>query len=106
MTPLRFIVEPPKLLMTWQPSDESGQSRMRRRVAEVSADPSNPHVWRLQYLIGTPDMEAAQASGFQGHPAFKLGPAQVTQGVRETLLRRLPPRNRDDFSEFLAMHRL
>jgi hypothetical protein len=106
MTSLRFIVEPSKLLMTWQPSDESGQSRLRRLVAEISRDDTNPLFWRLKYLVGTPDFESAVAAGFQGHPAFKVGPSEITQGVRETLLRRLPPRNRDDFSEFLAMHRL
>jgi hypothetical protein len=105
MTPLRYIVEPERLLMTWQPSERSGQSRLRRIVAEVNDD-RTASAWRFRYLLGTEEMVAAQAAGFEGHPAFKLADADYKQGVRETLLRRLPPRNREDFADFLMMHRL
>lgn len=106
MTPLRYIVEPERLLMTWMPSDESGHLRLRRRVAEIVADVENPKIWHFRYLSGTPEMEDAKSLGFLGHPAFKLNVEHHHQGVRETLLRRLPSRSREDFAEFLTMHRL
>jgi hypothetical protein len=106
MTALRFIVEPETLLMTWQPSVDSAHSRMRRTVAEVRVEAEDPQVWQLNYLMGSPDMEAAKAAGFLGHPAFKFAEPVHRIRVRETLLRRLPPRNREDFSDFLVMHRL
>lgn len=106
MNPLRFIVEPASLLMTWQPSDDSGKSRVRRVIAEVKPDELDSSIWHFRYLLGTPDFEAARAAGFEGHPAFKLNAATYSQGVRETLLRRLPPRRREDFAAFLTVHQL
>lgn len=106
MNALRFIVEPESLLMTWQPSDDTGHSRMRRKVAEIRMSAEDRNVWLLNYLVDTPDMEEARAAGFLGHPAFRLNESTVHARVRDTLLRRLPPRNRDDFSDFLVMHRL
>lgn len=105
MTPLRYIVEPSALLMTWQPPDESPHSRLRRVVAEITPD-DDLRNWRFRYLIGTVDVDEAKGLGFQGHPAFKLDRTVYTQGVKDTLLRRLPPRNREDFAAFLRMHRL
>lgn len=106
MTPLRYIVEPEKLTMTWMPSDESGKLRMRRAVAEIYRDCDEPDLWHFRYLHGTREMDDAIAAGFLGHPAFKRSVEKHSLGVRETLLRRLPSRQREDFAEFLAMHRL
>jgi hypothetical protein len=103
--PLSHIVEPERLLLTWQPVDEQSPHRTRRTVGEVlRADSDSDMVFR--YLRDIPDFAAAQASGFQGFPAFPIDGNEVSKGVHETFMRRLPPRKREDFAEFLAQHRL
>lgn len=104
MTPLRHIVEPVGLLLTWQPQDEHAPSRTRRVVGEIRRNSDGVAVF--SYLKNTPDFEKATAAGFRGYPAFSLDGEAVSTGVLESFLRRLPPRKRDDFSNFLALHRL
>jgi hypothetical protein len=106
MEALRHIAEPSRLLMTWQPADESVFPRTRRIVGEVRPVMDGSGEWTFQYFSDTRDVIAAKDLGFQGHPAFRMDGRIHQQGVRETLLRRLPPRSREDFSDFLAMHRL
>lgn len=104
MNILRHIVEPSRLLMTWQPQDETAPSRARRVIGEVSVEPEGQMVFR--YLKDTPDFEEACKVGFKGFPAFRLEELETRHGVIESLMRRLPPRKREDFSDFLAQHRL
>lgn len=104
MSKLRHIVEPERLLLTWQPSDENATARTRRVVGEVFLDASGQPVFR--YLKDTSDFEAAVAAGFKGFPAFPLGSDEIRQGVIESFMRRLPPRKREDFAEYLAQYRL
>lgn len=104
MTILSHIVEPEALLLTWQPSDEHSPNRSRRVVARIKRNGGDSATF--QYLVDTEDYELAIAAGFRGHPAFQLGREEIRNGVVEAFLRRLPPRKREDFSEFLALHRL
>lgn len=104
MNPLRHIVEPERLLLTWQPPDENAPVRTRRIVGEVFKDTGGQVVFR--YLKDSPDFEAAKAAGFKGFPAFPMEKAETRQGVIESLMRRLPPRKREDFADYLAQHRL
>jgi hypothetical protein len=60
----------------------------------------------LRYLPDTDDYKAAVACGFAGYPAFRTNPVEHRQGVLDAFNRRLPPRKREDFSDFLAKHRL
>jgi len=115
--PLQHIVEPVALLLTWQPVDENHPVRTRRVVARIDRQGD---MVSFRYLRNTEDFDAAADAGFKGHPAFKLSTqtarsltndqgseGQVFKtGVLETFLRRLPPRKREDFPAFLAMHRL
>ena len=118
--PLQHIVEPVALLLTWQPVDESHPVRTRRVVARIDRQADMADMVSFRYLRNTEDFDAAADAGFKGHPAFKLttqtarsltndqgSDGQVFKtGVLETFLRRLPPRKREDFPAFLAMHRL
>ncbi len=106
MEPLRHLVEPSRLLVTWQPADERETPRTRRIVAEVFPSTTDPSDWIFRYFIESPDLKMAEGAGFKGYPAFKLDAAVFRQGVRDTLLRRLPPRSREDFSDYLHLHRL
>ncbi len=104
MNILHHIIEPSRLLMTWQPVNMDAPSRTRRVIGEVSRELGGQTVFR--YLKDTPDFKEACNTGFKGFPAFRLEDDEIREGVIETLLRRLPPRNREDFAEFLAQHRL
>lgn len=105
MNQLSHLVEPARLLMTWQPTDESASSRTRRIVGEVIWDEiRNTAIFR--YLKNTEDFSAAEASGFKGFPAFRLDVEKTDEGVLLSLMRRLPPRNREDFADYLHLHGL
>ena len=107
MNNLRHIVEPSRLLMTWQPQNEAALSRTRRIIGEIRREKEDQIVFR--YLQHTPDFDEARRAGFKGFPAFHLkdkNDDEIHQGVIESLMRRLPPRKREDFDDFLAQHRL
>ena len=105
MSPLRNLVEPSRLLLTWQPSDEGAPERTRRVVGEIiPGTGSMPAVFR--YLKETDDFRAAEAAGFEGFPAFRVDKVEFRHGVLESLMRRLPPRNREDFADYLQLHGL
>ena len=79
--------------------------RTRRVVGEVVSDKSSGNVI-FRYLAGTDDFQVAEAAGFKGFPAFRLEHTEIRQGVLESLMRRLPPRNREDFGDYLQLHGL
>jgi hypothetical protein len=91
--------------MTWQPSDEGAPVRTRRIVGEVVPDLVTGDVI-FRYLRGTEDFQAAETAGFKGFPAFRLEEIDTRCGVLESLMRRLPPRNREDFADYLRLHGL
>jgi hypothetical protein len=104
MTALSYIVEPEALLLTWQPLDEKSPNRTRRIVARI--EKAGDTGASFHYLSDTDDYRSAIDAGFKGHPAFHLGSKIFSEGVMESFLRRLPPRKREDFSDFLKLHRL
>jgi hypothetical protein len=55
----------------------------------------------LRYLRDTKDFQKALELGFIGYPAFPLKQPEYREGVLELLRRRLPPRSRSDFGEYL-----
>jgi hypothetical protein len=101
---LRNIVEPEALLLTWQPPEEALADRTRRVVARIEPD----HTGQLtfEYLRGADDFLKAREAGFQGFPLISMQSERVSEGVLEALMRRLPPRRRDDFDKYLDQHRL
>lgn len=103
MTPLQHIVEPDHLLMTWQPHEDA-VPRTRRVVGVVLRRDDGSYGFR--YLRDSDDFRAAEAAGFRGFPAFNDTDEEINQGVLEALVRRLPPRKREDFADYLALHRL
>lgn len=67
MNTLHHIVEPARLLMTWQPLDINASSRTRCIIGEVYQESGGQIVFR--YLRNTPDFEEACNKGFKGFPA-------------------------------------
>ena len=102
---LSHLVEPARLLMTWQPSDEGAPVRTRRIVGEVAYDKLSSEVV-FRYTRDSKDYRAAVAAGFKGFPAFRIEELVTRHGVLESLMRRLPPRNREDFGDYLQSHGL
>ncbi|MBB5501562.1 hypothetical protein [Paraburkholderia sp. MM5384-R2] len=103
MSRLTYIREPSRLLLTWQPPISEPHARTRRVVAEIV--PSDEGTV-LRYLPETDDYKAAVECGFVGYPAFRPSTVEHRHGVLDAFTRRLPPRRREDFGDFLAKHRL
>ncbi|ABM17142.1 hypothetical protein Q667_17350 [Marinobacter sp. C1S70] len=96
---IEHIIEPRRLLLCWQARDS--ESRSRYVVGELVQREKNV---TLRYFTGTPEFKEALNNGFVGYPAFPIRSGDVHTGqVLEAFTRRLPPRNRRDFSRYLEM---
>lgn len=101
MNTIEHIREPHRLLLIWQAAEGK---RSRHAVAEL-VRPENGPV-RLRYLTDTPDYRAASNEGFFNFPAFRKPTQTYDLGVVETFMRRLPPRTRGDYAQYLEKFRL
>ena len=99
---IQHIIEPQKLLLSWQPSRESGYCRLRRFVAELISQDGKVH---LEYLKNTSDYIAACNDGFIDYPGFTSDNSRH-DNVLPAFMRRLPPRKRNDFGRFLTSLRI
>lgn len=104
------IAEPQRLYLAWQAPDHL-HDRFRWAVAVLEPVDSR---YSLRYLDQGPEFEALNQGrsfaqlltlGYGGYPAFAIKRGEHLDGVLETLLRRLPPRNRPDFPEYLRQFR-
>jgi len=103
MSAIEHIYEPSRLLLVWHPTDES-RPRHRRVVGELVRQ-GDDAVFR--YLKGTDDFEAALNEGFFEFPAFADKKDNALQaGALDVFLRRIPPRKREDFKEYLGQYNL
>lgn len=104
---IEHIVEPGKLLLAWQAPDHMSN---RRRWAVATVDVASD-VWLLRYF-SQEEFSAANGGallsdllklGFEGYPAFarKTRRFEFDSGVREAFMRRLPPRSRTDFADYV-----
>lgn len=98
---LMHVPEPRRLLLTWQ--QPSAERRSRRVVAELV---KIEDVVTFRYLVHTDDFDKARAEGFRGFPAFDLETVEHRHNVMEALMRRLPPKKREDYANFLKQHLL
>ncbi len=103
---VEITVEPSVLLLAWQAPDHVG-NRQRWLVGTIDVRHGN---WTLEYLKGNAFRDAngghpyseMAALGYEGYPAFPKKSVLHDLGVREALMRRLPPRNRSDFGAFVS----
>lgn len=93
MRKLEHIVEPERLLLSWQ--DPIGRSRYI--VGQITRENGG---YCFRYLPGH-DLDAAKDKGFKGYFAFRHFDNEYRLGVMESFMSRLPPRNREDFDKFL-----
>ena len=100
---IEHVREPRRLLLVWQRPEEDGAPRMRRAVAELVREPG---AVRFHYLTDTPDFASAVQEGFVNFPAFRKLHVTYDLGVLDVFMRRLPPRSRDDYAQYLEQFRL
>ncbi len=104
MNRIEHIVEPHRLFLSWQRPMVGQERRTRRIVGEIERDGERV-VFR--YLTDSDDFKKASKEGFQGFPTFlPEKQSEFTVGVLDAFTRRLPPRKREDFSQYLAQYRL
>ena len=101
MNYIRKIVEPERLLLSWQlPKYEADRQRMM--VAELvrTEDSAN-----LTYLIDTDEFTQAKEKGFKDYPGYPV--TNITyENVMSAFVKRIPPRKRKDFPRFLQSLRI
>lgn len=102
MNYIDHIHEPERLLLIWQPAE---LPRTRYAVAELQRPTDDSHVV-LRYLTEHQDFAAARDRGFMAFPAFRKTDQTYDIGVIETFMRRLPPRSRGDYAQYLEQFRL
>jgi hypothetical protein len=104
---IEHIIEPTKLLMVWQSPDDK-QHHRRYVVAELTRIAQDKI--SLTYLVNSKDFQQAKSLNFKGYPAFpfdeRAGHDTHDIGVLDALMRRLPPRTRNDFSAYLEGFRI
>lgn len=97
---IEHIIEPDRLLLSWQPP--VGSDRLRRFVAALVRKGNDAD---LVYLVDTEDFRQAKEKGFHEYPGFSANLREY-QGVLSTFMKRLPPRTRRDFGVFLNAIRI
>ncbi|MCD6038940.1 MAG: hypothetical protein K0S27_340 [Gammaproteobacteria bacterium] len=75
---------------------------MRYIVAELNRMENGIN---LTYLVNTEDFRKAQNKGFKSYTAFQ-DIHKIHHNVLDAFMRRLPPRTRGDFSEYMEGLRL
>ncbi len=98
---IEHIIEPQRLLLSWQPKDNKNRQRML--VAELCRNKYNDA--DLIYRTQSPDFINAQKIGFPGYPGLGTGIA-IHNNVLTPFIKRLPPRTREDFNRFLEALRI
>lgn len=103
MSTIENIFEPTRLLLVWHHSQPGG-ARPRRVVGELVRQGDDAS---FRYLKDTADFQAALTEGFYEFPAFADKAGQASQaGAMDVFMRRLPPRKREDFREYLSQYNL
>lgn len=102
---IKYVDEPCRLLLVWQ-APEGGSPRNRRTVGELYRHAETTELVSFKYLQGTPEFAVAQTEGFVAFSAFRKLDQVYNLGVVETFIRRLPPRTRADYPQYLEQFRL
>ncbi len=98
MRHIEHIVEPNRLLLSWQTPSE----RMRMFVAELIRNGNDAD---LIYLKDSEDFLRAKNLGFDSYPGFDIE-KDAHKNVLISFMKRLPPRSRGDFNRFLNALRI
>jgi hypothetical protein len=99
---IHHVHDPSRLILAWQ-APEHHSERKRFAVGEVLRQNAT---FILRYFVDTPDVNDAKALGYEGYPAFSLKQIEHSKDVLAAFMRRLPPRSRPDFGQYLEGLRL
>lgn len=103
MNAIEHIFEPTRLLLVWHNSNFEAP-RCRRVVGELVRHGDDA---AFRYLKGTDDFRLAIEEGFHEFPAFSDAKNEESKlGALDVFVRRLPPRKREDFHEYLSQYNL
>lgn len=102
MTMTEHLLHVNTLFLTWQSKVESDRNQ-RYLVGMLQNNAGN---FEFSYLTNTTDYQNACEQGFVGYPAFRLNEQVYNDGVMATFMKRLPPRSRRDFKQYLLNHHL
>jgi hypothetical protein len=97
---IEHIVEPEKLLLSWQPQPTKGRGRMF--IAELIRNGDDAD---LIYLLDSDEFRKAQSLGFKKYTGFSAN-QRIHEKVLFTFMKRLPPRSRGDFGKYLDSLRI
>ena len=103
MNLIQHIIEPNRLLIVWQNLQDGTGSGKRYVIGELRLDQGNT---TLHYLKMSKDFKAALECGFKGFSIFDIEKEVHKENVMEMLSRRIPSRQRNDFSDFLKYYRI
>ena len=101
MKHIEHIVEPDKLLLSWQ-TPRGSQNRMRMFIAELIRTGDDA---TLLYLNDSKDFKKAKGLGFKAYPGYSIE-QNKHKNVLMSFLKRIPPRKRKDFDRFLNSLRI
>ncbi len=102
MNEIQNIKKPHRLLLCWQAPE--GKDRTLFIVAEIVKENEK---YLFRYLINTSDFKCATELGFVIYPAFRIENGKpYDSGVLEAFMRRITPRTRNDFAEYLKEFRI
>jgi len=103
MSTIEHLFEPSRLFLVWH--HLNGDSPQHRRVVGELVRHGDDASFR--YLKGTEDFKAAVNEGFLPFPAFaEENSSEFQSGALDVFVRRLPPRKREDFKEYLSQYNL
>ncbi len=89
-------IQTQRALLTWRRPFNYGGQRDRYAVAELVQEQN-----RVRFSWRADAVEAARANGFNGYPGLTGSLGENSYDAIGVLLRRLPPRDRHDFSDYL-----
>lgn len=103
---LTNIIEPKRLLLAWQASDATSSPKGKRYIiGELVRELDHTGNIFFRYMVDSKDFTDAKNLGFQGYPAFNIE-SENHQNAFDTFARRIPPRTRSDFQEYLKFLRI
>jgi len=109
---IEAMCEPTQLILAWQPAALDAASRWRWAVGLLTAVGSDIE---LRYFQPGDEFERYNSGkkfddlvrlGYLGYPALSMEVSTHREGVKQALMRRLPPRSRSDFAAYAAQFRL
>jgi len=109
---IEAMCEPTQLILAWQPAALDAASRWRWAVGLLT--PAGSDI-ELRYFEPGEEFESFNSGkkfedllglGYLGYPALSKETSTHREGVKQALMRRLPPRQRSDFGAYAAQFRL